>query len=78
MSSSRWAVPIIFVVAFAAALAGWAVPPGKAEPEPVSPVAVFVFAEMVQAADAFVARCRRSSRRWRAASCRPVLAGAAT
>jgi hypothetical protein len=55
MSSSRWAVPIIVLVAFAAALAGWAVPQGKAQPEPVSPAPVSVFAEMVQAADAFVA-----------------------
>jgi hypothetical protein len=55
MSSSGWAVPIIFLLAFAAALAGWAVPRGRAEPEPVAPAPVFVFAEMVQAVDAFVA-----------------------
>jgi Protein of unknown function (DUF3500) len=55
MSSSRWAVSIVFLLAFAAALAGWAVPPGKAGPEPASPAPVVGFAEMVQAADAFVA-----------------------
>jgi hypothetical protein len=53
MSSSRWAGPIIFVLACAATRAGWAVPPAQAEPEPVSPAPVF--AEMMQAADAFVA-----------------------
>jgi hypothetical protein len=50
MSSSRWAVPILAV-----ALAGWAVSPRKAESESASPVPVSVFAEMVQAADAFIA-----------------------
>jgi hypothetical protein len=55
MSSSRWAVPIVILLAFAAALAGWAVPRVRAEPEPVSPASVSVFAEMVHAAAAFVA-----------------------
>jgi hypothetical protein len=55
MSSSRWAVPIIVLLAFAAALAGRAGPLGRAEPEPVSPAPAFEFADMVQAADAFVA-----------------------
>jgi hypothetical protein len=55
MSSCRRAVPIIFLVAFATALAGWAVPRGMAEPEPTFPAPVFMFADMVQAADAFVA-----------------------
>lgn len=55
MSSSRWAVSIVVLLAFAAALAGWAVPPGRAEPEPASPAPVSGFADMVQAADAFVA-----------------------
>jgi hypothetical protein len=55
MRCSRWAVPIIFLLVVAAALAGWAVPPGKVEPRPVSPAPVSVFTEMVQAADAFVA-----------------------
>jgi len=55
MSNHRWAVPIILLLAFTAALAGWAVPRGQADPEPVSAAPVFVFAEMVQAADAFMA-----------------------
>jgi hypothetical protein len=54
-SSSRWAVPIIFVVAFTTAHTGWAVLRGQADPESVSPSPVFVFAELVQAADAFLA-----------------------
>jgi hypothetical protein len=55
MSSSRWPVPIIFLLASAAALAGWAFAPGRAEPESVSPAPGSVLAEMVKAADAFVA-----------------------
>jgi hypothetical protein len=55
MSSSPLAVPIIFLVAFATALAGRAVLPGKAETGHVAPAPVFMFADMVQAADAFVA-----------------------
>jgi hypothetical protein len=55
MSSSRWAVPIIVVLASAAALAGWAVSRGGAEPELVGPAPVFEFEDMMQAAEAFVA-----------------------
>jgi len=54
MSSIRWAVPIIILLTCAAALAGWAPLPGKAEVEPVPPAPVFMFEEMVQAADAFI------------------------
>jgi hypothetical protein len=53
--SSRWAVPNIFLVAFAAALAGWAVLRGQTDPEPVAHSPVYVFAEFVQAADTFLA-----------------------
>jgi hypothetical protein len=49
----RWAGSILLLLACAAALASWAVPRVKAEPEPVAPA--YVFAEMVQAADAFLA-----------------------
>jgi hypothetical protein len=55
MSSSRWAVPIVFLLAFAAAIAGWAAPRSQPQPEPAAPAPESVFAEMVQAADAFVA-----------------------
>jgi hypothetical protein len=56
MSNSRCADPIIVLLACAAALVGgWAVPRVNAEPEPVSPATVSVFADMVQAADTFVA-----------------------
>jgi hypothetical protein len=55
MRRSRGAVPFVFLLASAAGLTGWAVPRGQAEPEPVFPAPVPVFAEMVQAADAFVA-----------------------
>jgi hypothetical protein len=55
MSSSRRAVPIIVLLAFAAALAGWAAARGPAEPDSVSPAPASVFSEMVHAADAFVA-----------------------
>jgi hypothetical protein len=55
MSISRWAVPIIVVLASAAALAAWPVSRGGAEPEPVGPVPVFEFEDMLQAAEAFVA-----------------------
>jgi len=53
--SGRWAVPIIFVLAFLPALAGWAVLRGQTESEPVAPAPVHVFADMVQAANAFLA-----------------------
>jgi hypothetical protein len=43
------------LLAFAAALAGWAVLRGQTDPEPVAPAPEYVFAEMVQAADAFLA-----------------------
>jgi hypothetical protein len=62
MRSSRWTVSIFVVAAGAVALAGWAVPGGRAQPEPVSPAAESVFAEMVRAADAFVASLRPEQR----------------
>jgi len=62
MSSPRRVFPIILLLAFSAALAGWAVPWGKADPEPVSPAPAFVFAEMVQAVDAFVASLEAEQR----------------
>jgi hypothetical protein len=46
MSSSRWTIPIIIALACAAA---------PAKSEPVAPAPESVFAEMVQAADAFIA-----------------------
>jgi hypothetical protein len=55
MSSSRWPVPIILLLVGAAGLAGWVIPRSEAEPEPLVPVPVFEFTDMVLAADAFVA-----------------------
>jgi hypothetical protein len=55
MSSSRWPDPIILLLVGAAGLAGWVIPRSEAEPEPVFPVPVFEFTDMVLAADAFVA-----------------------
>jgi hypothetical protein len=54
MSSSWWAVPIVFLLAFAAAIAGWAAPRSQPQLEPDAPAPESVFAGMVQAADAFV------------------------
>jgi hypothetical protein len=55
MSSSRWAVPVVLLLAFAAALAGSGVFRGQTDPGPVAPVPEYEFAEMLQAADAFLA-----------------------
>jgi hypothetical protein len=62
MNSSRWAVPIIVLVAVAAAHAGWAGVRGQADPEPASPPPGYVFAEMMHAADAFLAGLRPEQR----------------
>jgi hypothetical protein len=55
MSGSRWAVPTIFLLAFATALAGGAVLRDPIDPEPAAPSPGHMLAEMVQAADAFLA-----------------------
>ncbi len=54
MSSSRWAA-VIFLVVVAAALAGSAVLRGLTVAEPVERIPVYEFADMLQAADAFLA-----------------------
>lgn len=55
MSSSRWAASIIFPLAFAATFAGSAVLRGPTATEPVAPLPEYEFADMLQAADAFLA-----------------------
>ena len=55
MTGSRWAVPLILLLTCAAAFVGSAVPRGGTAPEPVAPVPEYEFAEMVEAADAFLA-----------------------
>ncbi len=54
MISSRWAVPLILLLTFAAALAGSAVLHGETDAEPVGPSPVYEFADMLQAAEAFL------------------------
>ena len=55
MSRTRWAVPLILLLTFAAALAGSAVPRGQTDPEPIAPLPEYEFADMLQAAEAFLA-----------------------
>ena len=55
MITRRWAVPAILLLAFAAALAGSAVLRGEADAEPLEPPPVYEFADMLEAADAFLA-----------------------
>jgi hypothetical protein len=55
LSSSRWAVAIILLLACAAALAGSAALRDHADAEPVVQVPVYRFADMLQAAEAFLA-----------------------
>ncbi len=55
MSSNRRTVPIVVLLAFAAVLAGWAALRGQTGPEPIAPPPASAFAEMVQAADVFLA-----------------------
>ncbi len=54
MLGSRWALPLSLLLTFAAAL-GSAVRRGQTEPEAVAPLPEYEFADMVQAADAFLA-----------------------
>jgi hypothetical protein len=62
MSGSRWAVAITLPVAFAAALAGSAVLRGQTDAGPVAPVPEYEFADMLQAADAFLASLEPAQR----------------
>jgi hypothetical protein len=62
MSSSNWVVPIIVLLAFAAALAGAAVLRGQVDAEPVASSPEYEFADMLQAADAFLASLRPEQR----------------
>jgi hypothetical protein len=55
MSSSKWAVSIIVLLAFAPALAGWAVAREQSDVAHVATSPGSVFADMRQAADAFLA-----------------------
>ena len=55
MISTRWAVPLILLLTFAAALAGSVVRGGETAPEPVAPVPAYEFAGMLEAAKAFLA-----------------------
>ena len=55
MSSMRRAVPLILLPAFAIALAGMTVLRGEPVVEPVRPAPVYEFADMLLAADAFLA-----------------------
>jgi hypothetical protein len=55
MSFTRWAVPVIFLIAFAAAHTGSAVSRDQIDAEPVGSSSVYQFADMLQAADAFLA-----------------------
>jgi hypothetical protein len=60
MSSGNWVVPIIVLLAFAAALAGAAVL--RADAERVAAPPEYAFAEMLQAADAFLASLQPEQR----------------
>jgi hypothetical protein len=55
MGSSKWAVPIIVLLAFAAALVGSTVLRGQADAEPGAPAPEYEFAELMQAVGAFLA-----------------------
>ena len=55
MSSSRWVVPIILLLAFAGALAGSTVLRDPSDAGLVAPLPAYEFAGMVEAADAFLA-----------------------
>ena len=54
MSSSRWAVSLIGLLTLATALAGLAAFYRETDAEPVEPVPVYEFADMLQAAEAFL------------------------
>src|SRR5688572_1103039 len=62
MIGSRWALPLSLVLTCAAALAGSAVPRGQADAEPAAPVPEYEFAEMLTAADAFLASLSAAQR----------------
>jgi hypothetical protein len=70
MRSSRWAAPIVVLLAFTASLAGWAVLRGQARAAPVvasvvapvTPASEHEFDDMVQAADAWVASLEPAQR----------------
>jgi hypothetical protein len=62
MGSSSWVVPMIVLLAFAAALAGAAALRGQSDAEPVASSPEYVFAEMLQAADTFLASLRPEQR----------------
>jgi hypothetical protein len=55
MGSSKWAVPLIVLLAFAAALVGSTVLRGQADAEPGAPAPEYEFAELMQAVGAFLA-----------------------
>ena len=62
MIGSRWAVPLILLLTFAATLAGSAVVRGEADAEPVAPVPEYEFAGMLEAANAFLASLEPAQR----------------
>ena len=55
MIGRRWALPLTTLLTCAAALAGSAVSRGQADAEPVAPLSGYKFAEMLTAAEAFLA-----------------------
>ena len=62
MIDRRWQLSRIVLLACAAALAGSAVPRGRTDAEPVAPVPEYEFAEMLTAADAFLASLSAAQR----------------
>ena len=62
MTGNRWAVLLILLLMFAAALAGSAVPRGEADPARVAPVSEYELADMLEAADAFLASLSAAQR----------------
>jgi hypothetical protein len=55
MSNTRWAVPIVLVLAFAVAHTGSAVSREQIDAEPVGPPSVYQFEDMLQVTNAFLA-----------------------
>ena len=62
MIGRRWALPLILLLTCAAVLAGSAAPRGQTDAEPVAPVPEYEFAEMLTAADAFLASLSAAQR----------------
>src|SRR5688572_20555729 len=62
MIGSRWALTLILLLTCTAAFAGSAVARGQAEPELVAPVPEYEFADLLTAADAFLASLRGEQR----------------